>query len=223
MTIGAYWYTLRGVPRRVHIPQEIKGWPGSKFGLLDTPLAEQSGPAGSGVPFAWFLLPWGNWNVKGLLAMTHANQAVISEVTISPAEGIPPGGISHAALNLPLSRMRADVWASISEYAADWSQRHESQSDSQRGVRSPDETTTKPRGRKPYSDIELERIAQLYLEIQQTGAHRIAADIADQLGESVSSVNNKIRRAADRGFLGGAAPGRGGGRLPGPRLVRKAN
>ena len=222
MTIAAFCFTLRSMPRRVRDRREIRGWPGSEFGLLPTPLAELAGPAGSGVPFAWFSLPWGSWTVKGQLAMTHGNQVVISEVAVSPAEGVPPGGISRSALNLPLSRIRADVWGSISEYAADWLRTHASRIESQDALPS-SESATKPRGRKPYSDDELEKVARLYLEIQRTGTPRIAADMANRLGESVSSVNNKIRRATDRGFLGSAAPGRGGGRSEGPRLVQAGN
>ena len=208
------------MPRHTEpLVREIKGWPGSTFELLEPPYVEQAGPAGSGVPFAKFSLPWGNWTVTGLLAMTHNNQAVISEITVSPAEGVPPGGISHAALNLPLGRIRADVWSSIGDYAVQSSQSQKSQ-----GEPTLDTSVDVRPGRKPYSDDELEKTARLYLDIQQEGgrkAQRVATEMSDQLGVSIATINKRVRRATERGFLGPPLPGRSG-RLAGPRLQQTA-
>lgn len=194
---------------------EVEGWPGSTFEF-------DSG----GESDAHFEVLHDGWTVFGRILVT-VDGLVISELCFRPAEEqrIPAGGVSVATLNLPVGRLRADVQRTLVKHVEsdlrETRQRHTDVLGDLAKTTSDlaDLRAQKKRGRRPYSDDELEAIARLYLDVQDTnGVDRIAEDLAKRLDQTVSTVNKKIHRATEAGFLGPAHQGRGG-RGPGPRLA----
>jgi hypothetical protein len=172
-------------------------------------------------------------------------QFVIDEVSfgVAPDRPLPAGGIGTAALTIPIGRLRADLWATLvrdfearqadiaSGRASGSHRRPESRGGTLQGesraitaaltadieVLNAQMGALRP-GRKPYSDEELRGIARMYLDIQREhGVRRIIERLAEKLEQSVSTVNKKVRRATEAGFLGPAHQGRGG-RMPGALL-----
>ncbi len=182
---------------------EVEGWPGSSF--------EFEGLGGR------FAIPWDRWSIAGL-AVDLDGQLLISELCLTslPGQEIPPGGISAATLNLPIGRIRADVQRTIVKHV----EPHVRELQRQLTEHRIGDAKAARRGRRPYSDEELEAIARLYLDLQETrGVVRIAEELAARLDMTVSTVNKRVRRATEAGFLGTAHQGRGG-RGPGPRLAK---
>jgi hypothetical protein len=201
-----------------HLPCEIDGWPGS---VIDT---YRGDVRTNGFVFS---VPWGGWEISGAIGLQD-DQIVISELKINEHRNypVPKGGISSTTLRFPIGRLRADIQR-VLELSIDTWLREEQQALNELRAETDDVASfidafesgdTARRGRKPYSDGELLGIAWMYLDVQRLhGARRIAEEMADLLGLTVSTVNKRIRRATQAGFLGPAQQGRGG-RMPGPLL-----
>ena len=216
-TLFAYSFVdMKSTGKASSLPCEIEGWPGSTI---------DEGPGN--VPFV-FSIPWKEWEVAGEIDL-HEEQIVVSSLTIraKPKSPFPAGGISAATLRLPLGRIRTDIRRTIIKNIEHWTVELKVTSETLQAenafleialsaaIAASEQTR---RGRKPYSEEELRTVARLYLDIQRKqGVARIAEEMALQLDQSVSTVNKKIRRATQAGFLGSAQQGRGG-RMPGPLL-----
>lgn len=214
---------------------EIEGWPGSTFSYAGRSTDDR------GFTFA---VPWASWLVTGH-AVYLDRQLVIDEVSfgVAPNCPIPAGGIGTAELTIPIGRLRADLRQTLFRHFEAWQQdiatgRHEEQVEARQRelellreenrsrlaartanieVLSAKMEALRP-GRKPYSDEELRGVARMYLEIQREhGVQRIVERLAALLEQSISTVNKKVRRATEAGFLGPAHQGRGG-RMPGALL-----
>ncbi len=203
------------------LPCEIEGWPGSSL--------ELGGNVERKEVFA-FSVPWQEWEISGLIAL-YDDQIVISQLLFraSPDHPFPHGGIRSDTLKFPMGRIRADIQRTVLDNVEEWAHRQQQRLDALESEREIVEASLegieaeiKRRGRKPYADEELRVIARTYLQIQkERGVQRVAEEMAAQLGQTVSTINKKIRRATQAGFLGPAQQGRGG-RMPGARFEIRA-
>jgi hypothetical protein len=179
-----------------------------------------------------FSIPWKEWDISGIVVVLDA-KIVISKLTIEPdsESSLPLGGIMSPTLKFPLGRMRSDIERTVIDNMADWSPELERRITKQKlqtellDILIEDaehQLGNVHLGRRPYPHDELRAIARLYLELQnRQGVQRIAESMAKTLGTTLSTINKKIRRATEEGYLGPAQQGRGG-RLPGPNLNRNA-